>query len=80
MVTINKYIKALLHPAGGHQGSHEAHQAGNLLTTINPVPWYVTLLGKLLHSVFVRFKSTDGVSIVFEIRFMLEIWWKLLIY
>ena len=22
MVNINKYIKALLHPAGGHQGSH----------------------------------------------------------
>ena len=22
-------IKALLHPAGGHQGSHKAHQAGN---------------------------------------------------
>ena len=30
MVNINKYIKALLHPAGGHQGSHKAHQAGNL--------------------------------------------------
>ena len=29
MVTINKHIKALLHPAGGHQGSHEAHQADN---------------------------------------------------
>ena len=29
MVNINKYIKALLHPAGGHQGSHQAHQAGN---------------------------------------------------
>ena len=29
MITINKYIKALLHPAGGHQGSHKAHQAGN---------------------------------------------------
>ena len=29
MVNINKYIKALLHPAGGHQGCHEAHQAGN---------------------------------------------------
>ena len=28
MVNINKYIKALLHPAGGHQGSHKAHQAG----------------------------------------------------
>ena len=26
MVNINKYIKALLHPAGGH---HKAHQAGN---------------------------------------------------
>ena len=32
MVTINKYIKALLHPAGGHQGSHKAHQAGNQST------------------------------------------------
>ena len=29
MVHINKYIKALLHAAGGHQGSHKAHQAGN---------------------------------------------------
>ena len=29
MVTINRYIKALLHPAGGHQGSHKTHQAGN---------------------------------------------------
>ena len=29
MATINKNIKALLHPAGGHQGSHKAHQAGN---------------------------------------------------
>ena len=27
MVNINKYIKALLHPAGGHQGSHKIHQA-----------------------------------------------------
>ena len=26
MVNINKCIKALLHPAGGHQGSHKAHQ------------------------------------------------------
>ena len=32
MVNINKYIKALLHPAGGHQGSHKAHQAGNQST------------------------------------------------
>ena len=31
MVTINRYIKAMLHPAGGHQGSHKAHQAGNQL-------------------------------------------------
>ena len=31
MVNINKYIKALLHAAGGHQGSHKAHQAGNHL-------------------------------------------------
>ena len=30
MVTTNRYIKSLLHPAGGHQGSHKAHQAGNL--------------------------------------------------
>ena len=29
MVTINRYIKALLHPAGGHQGGDKAHQAGN---------------------------------------------------
>ena len=29
MANINKYIKALLHPTGGHQGSHKAHQAGN---------------------------------------------------
>ena len=29
MVNINKYIKALLHPASGHQGSHKAHLAGN---------------------------------------------------
>ena len=32
MVFINSYIKALLHPAGGHQGSHKAHQAGNEIT------------------------------------------------
>ena len=31
MANINKYIKALLHPAGGHQGTHKAHQAGNLI-------------------------------------------------
>ena len=30
MVNINKYNKVSLHPAGGHQGSHKAHQAGNL--------------------------------------------------
>ena len=30
MVNINEYIEALLHPAGGLQGSHEAHQAGNI--------------------------------------------------
>ena len=29
MANISKYIKTLLHPAGGHKGSHEAHQAGN---------------------------------------------------
>ena len=29
MININEYIKSLLHPAGGHQGSHKAHQAGN---------------------------------------------------
>ena len=28
MVNINEYIKALLHPTGGHQGSLKAHQAG----------------------------------------------------
>ena len=33
MVNINKYIKALLHPAGGHQGSHKAHQAGIIMHT-----------------------------------------------
>ena len=32
MVTIKKYMNALLHPAGGHQGSHKAHQAGNQRT------------------------------------------------
>ena len=32
MVTINRYIEALLYPAGGHQGSHKAHQAGNQST------------------------------------------------
>ena len=31
MVNINK---ALLHPAGGHQGSHKARQAGNRLTSV----------------------------------------------
>ena len=35
MVNINKYIKALLHPAGGHQGSHKAHQAGSSSWLIN---------------------------------------------
>ena len=29
MANINKYIKVLLHPAGCHQGSHKAYQAGN---------------------------------------------------
>ena len=38
MVNINKYIKALLHPAGGHQGSHKAHQAGNLCVENSPGP------------------------------------------
>ena len=38
MVTINRYIKALLHPAGGHQGSHKAHQAGNLWYLPNYLP------------------------------------------
>ena len=36
MVTINRYIKALLHPAGGHQGSHKAHQAGNQKKKASP--------------------------------------------
>ena len=35
MVNINKYIKALLHPAGGHQGSHKAHEAGNQKNILN---------------------------------------------
>ena len=29
MVNIINYIKALLHSASGHQGSHEDYQAGN---------------------------------------------------
>ena len=29
MVNVNKYIKALLHPAGGHEGNQKDHQAGN---------------------------------------------------
>ena len=33
MVNIVKYIKALLHPAGRHQGSHKAHQADNQSNT-----------------------------------------------
>ena len=33
MVNINKYIKSLLHRAGGNQGSHKAHQAGKLAET-----------------------------------------------
>ena len=32
MVNINKYIKASLHPAGGRQGGHKAHQAGSQST------------------------------------------------
>ena len=28
MANTNKCIKALLHPTGGHQGSHKAHRAG----------------------------------------------------
>ena len=35
MVNINKYIKAFLHPAGGHQGSHQAHQAGNQVNSLS---------------------------------------------
>ena len=34
MANINKYLKALLNPAGGHQGGHKAHQAGNQLFTV----------------------------------------------
>ena len=48
MVNINKYIKALLHPAGDHQGSHKAHQAGNQsdvmwrdVTWHDDMTWYV---------------------------------------
>ena len=40
MVNINEYIKALLHPAGGHQGSYKAHQAGNQMSSTN-VEYYV---------------------------------------
>ena len=29
MLNISKYFKALLYPAGGHQGSYKAHQADN---------------------------------------------------
>ena len=29
MINTNMYIEALLHPAGGHRGSHKAHQADN---------------------------------------------------
>ena len=43
MVNINKYIKALLHPAGGHQGSHKAHQAGNQTSSFKK--WTTTKLG-----------------------------------
>ena len=39
MVNINKYIKALLHPAGGYQGSHKAHQAGNQKKTRPNCHW-----------------------------------------
>ena len=34
MVNINKHMKTLLHPADGHPGSHKAHQAGNMETTV----------------------------------------------
>ena len=39
MVTINRYIKALLQPSGGHQGSHKAHQAGNQFDMIQYMIW-----------------------------------------
>ena len=42
MVTINRYIKALLHPAGGHQGSHKAHQAGNQRSVQRCIDQYVS--------------------------------------
>ena len=32
---MNEYIEALLHLAGGHQGSHKAHQAGNQVAIIH---------------------------------------------
>ena len=32
MLDINKCIRTVLHPAGGHQGNHKAHQAGNQST------------------------------------------------
>ena len=39
MLHINSYIKALLRPAGGHQGSHKAHQAGNKKKTAVKANW-----------------------------------------
>ena len=39
MANINKYIKALLQPTGGHQGSHKAHQAGNQIISLRNIPW-----------------------------------------
>ena len=35
MVNINMYIKALLHSAGGHQGSHKGRQADNQINLGN---------------------------------------------
>ena len=37
MANINKYIKVLLHPAGGHQGSHKA-EAGNQRKLLTEIP------------------------------------------
>ena len=56
MVTIDRYIKALLHPAGGHQGSHKAHQAGNQAGM-----WrYWSIVLRL------RISQTDAVIIIFN--------------
>ena len=43
MANINKYIEVLLHPAGGHQGSHKAHRAGNQRINLSYISHNTTL-------------------------------------